>query len=1374
MAKPDRISNLSLKREGNVIKASWKNPSNKGNSLDTRFWFDRAGVKPVEAEIWYANRGSEKPLTYTAADRFWSRGCERVGYPSSFDKNYDRNRFHPVTAGKTLAKVQVGVAGYNRGFAPWTWATYSFGKPRQPSISWDYKKETSVATVTVETNEGKDQYERYDTMILVKIRKQDGKEAVLMNWSSTKSTKWQKSWDLSGYTTNLQSGQWVSIRCWAYARGIAGDNPASNKPVYAERNICFPVASTPGTPTCDKKAQNGRIKVPVSRSGWWVTDQLQRKVGDGNWSDVSGATDNHEKNTISLYDSYGDVMPENGVYTYYRVKTTRDQFTSYSGQVTAKCIYTAKPAETCTATCKLLTLVSSSDGTQVTVKMGWKDSTANTGCELSWSKYGNGWNTTEAPSTTQLTGTTGTQDGWKYRTHVITGLTPGDTIYVRMRRYKTYASGNTVYSAYDIAGRATRVVTESASDDKCSILSADVTGTTAKLTIGINEDNQNEGTEITWADNADAWQSNEQPNSFNATWPRESNGGDASWPYKQIVYLRGLEAGKTYWIRARRYTSSTFSGYSATKQFSIPSGASRADYDPRCGLVSVEPGADGHSAKVVIGWSGDHTGCEASWSDNPDAWESSDGPSKFEYEWEDSENQSNGYFLTEDTEVVESKTYYTRSSSEPYVYTEVAEPALEDIGTYYEYGPLWSHTSTCYLNGLSEGVTYYVKARSYFDGDTKTYSGYTTDMSVTPYSAPESVVLDAPAAIARGKAIECWWEISGELEQTEWHMHDALYPMVAMDEGTGSLCHASIEPERYGDADTISLFVEAGCGGGLTRSNTVTVAIADVPECSASCSATLTAQPASFEVLSSDAGARLLATCYSRGCTLSAPDGDFDQLDGDAVWTQASTPTWNGVRWDATALYTSLSSAKTAADTAKGTAETAFQATAEYAVLNSYELTSDVSLVIGKTYYTRSGQGTEQSPYVYTEVESPVVADIATYYENTGKTGDLEAAGIALATAKSTLATAQAALVAAQAALAALTPEDEGYEAAVAAVEAAEDDVADAEDDLDDAQDAYDNAMTAYLAAFDAAYATDEGIALQDAEAAAEAATAALNAHQASDTVYSTTVTMPVSDLYDGGMYYAEFRTVENIAGLASEPAIAEFGVSYAHQAPEPSSLIAVTPNADERKVVINLAAPTGAATGDVYDIYRQTPAGYELIAYGKGTADEITDLYAPYGHADTAYRIACRTADGDISWSEFAYSMPVKVLRFDWDEESAEFPWNVELRESMGKDYENRRHVDGSMNGYWDRGVTVSGSYSTDIVKVEDAELLRQARMLGSYAGAVWVRDAHGKAMQCNVDVNEISIDYRTKAVGLSFSISAMKTTEQFMAMGTEETEEP
>lgn len=52
--------------------------------------------------------------------------------------------------------------------------------------------------------------------------------------------------------------------------------------------------------------------------------------------------------------------------------------------------------------------------------------------------------------------------------------------------------------------------------------------------------------------------------------------------------------------------------------------------------------------------------------------------------------------------------------------------------------------------------------------------------------------------------------------------------------------------------------------------------------------------------------------------------------------------------------------------------------------LGTYSLTTDTAINTKKTYYTRSGSGTEQSPYEYTKVTSPVVANIATYYEQNG------------------------------------------------------------------------------------------------------------------------------------------------------------------------------------------------------------------------------------------------------------------------------------------------------------------------------------------------------------------------------------------------------
>lgn len=52
--------------------------------------------------------------------------------------------------------------------------------------------------------------------------------------------------------------------------------------------------------------------------------------------------------------------------------------------------------------------------------------------------------------------------------------------------------------------------------------------------------------------------------------------------------------------------------------------------------------------------------------------------------------------------------------------------------------------------------------------------------------------------------------------------------------------------------------------------------------------------------------------------------------------------------------------------------------------LGTYTLTTDTAINTSKTYYTRSGEGTTESPYVYTKVTTPVVANIATYYEEDG------------------------------------------------------------------------------------------------------------------------------------------------------------------------------------------------------------------------------------------------------------------------------------------------------------------------------------------------------------------------------------------------------
>lgn len=49
-----------------------------------------------------------------------------------------------------------------------------------------------------------------------------------------------------------------------------------------------------------------------------------------------------------------------------------------------------------------------------------------------------------------------------------------------------------------------------------------------------------------------------------------------------------------------------------------------------------------------------------------------------------------------------------------------------------------------------------------------------------------------------------------------------------------------------------------------------------------------------------------------------------------------------------------------------------------------YNQTTDIAIDPSKTYYTRTGLGTQLSPYIYEEVEEPDVADIGDYFEANG------------------------------------------------------------------------------------------------------------------------------------------------------------------------------------------------------------------------------------------------------------------------------------------------------------------------------------------------------------------------------------------------------
>nr|MBQ4454267.1 hypothetical protein [Clostridia bacterium] len=315
----------------------------------------------------------------------------------------------------------------------------------------------------------------------------------------------------------------------------------------------------------------------------------------------------------------------------------------------------------------------------------------------------------------------------------------------------------------------------------------------------------------------------------------------------------------------------------------------------------------------------------------------------------------------------------------------------------------------------------------------------------------------------------------------------------------------------------------------------------------------------------------------------------------------------------------------------------------------------------------------------------------------------------------------------------------------------------------------------------------------------------------------TATVSLPTDcDFRDNGQYTVFITAIDPEFKLRSEEKKKSFTVKWARKAADPVATI--TPVNDTsggshiQGVRITLSPPTGSQTGDVYDIYRMDGSNPHLI--GKGfplTYDEI-DEYAPIGGSvyqvskDTEdystsvpsaegwyeydgenevyfastdnsvsasktyydveelyYRIAFRTVDGDVAFTDIPYAFPSDIIRLDWQTGSLELPYGNSIGDSYSKAVEFRQHMDGSVDGYWNKNIERKGSYNSSIIKLIQPDDINMARALARYAGAVFVRTANGSAFVADVQVTDLSV--KNKAItAIAIDATEVDITEEFM----------
>lgn len=272
---------------------------------------------------------------------------------------------------------------------------------------------------------------------------------------------------------------------------------------------------------------------------------------------------------------------------------------------------------------------------------------------------------------------------------------------------------------------------------------------------------------------------------------------------------------------------------------------------------------------------------------------------------------------------------------------------------------------------------------------------------------------------------------------------------------------------------------------------------------------------------------------------------------------------------------------------------------------------------------------------------------------------------------------------------------------------------------------------------------------------------------------YTATVTAPETlDLRNNGSYRVSVVATDTASGLESERAESAFAVEWERKAPEPEGVTVTAtdetdPETGVRSIYATITLPESASLsdGDSYGVWAVTPDGTRPVAEVVTPGSVVTDHWAPYGGDSMAYRVAVRTADGDMAWLDYPYQMGGTMLRVDFGESYVELPYNIVVSDGRSKDFEARRKLDGSVDGYWNDGTVRKVSLSADTIRDADAETRALLDELGRYAGSCVVRTPDGCRFEADVQMGSISMRTDSSKAPVSLSATEVAWTGAYAA---------
>lgn len=164
----------------------------------------------------------------------------------------------------------------------------------------------------------------------------------------------------------------------------------------------------------------------------------------------------------------------------------------------------------------------------------------------------------------------------------------------------------------------------------------------------------------------------------------------------------------------------------------------------------------------------------------------------------------------------------------------------------------------------------------------------------------------------------------------------------------------------------------------------------------------------------------------------------------------------------------------------------------------------------------------------------------------------------------------------------------------------------------------------------------------------------------------------------------------------------------------------------------------------DVCDVYRLSVDKPQLILKGATYGEVYVDPYPTIGEYG-GHRFVDRTlngdytlADGSFAWLDTNDIFETHSNIIDFGEDRVELLYEVDISNSWSKDFQETKYLGGSVQGDWNKAVSRTASVKVKMVSDLDQESIQKMRRLAEYPGICHVRTKDGSSYAADVQLNE------------------------------------